>query len=81
MISFALILMTLPSRMAEVRAERKFRDQHGLSPQVADSSLFERCNGVYLKRRSSKTQALGTNASTIRNDSSDNHGDLNLWRR
>jgi hypothetical protein len=63
MISFALMLMTLPSRMAEVRAGRGDRARHGM-PSTArvergglpESSLDERCSGVCVKRRFSKTR-------------------------
>ncbi len=72
MISLALILMTLPSRLAEVRAER-----------VDLSQLRESCSGVSVTPVL-EDQALGASASTTRNDSNesnDNQGALNLWRR
>ena len=65
MISFALILMTLPSRLAEVRARRADRARHGESSTgpadragLADLSLQGRCSGVCVKRRSSNNRRL-----------------------
>jgi hypothetical protein len=47
MVSFALILMTLPSRVAEVRAGRADRARHGeSSTERADLSSGEPCSGV-----------------------------------
>jgi hypothetical protein len=86
MISLALMLMTLPSRMAEVRARhgesstgRADRaQQRRPSTEVADSSPPERCSGG---RRSPTTRRVAAaSASTTRNDSSDN-GPLKLWQR
>jgi len=73
MISLALILMTLPSRLAEVRAERRDLSQ-----------LRESCSGVSVETPVLEDHALGAGASTTRNDSNesnDNQGALNLWRR
>jgi hypothetical protein len=88
MISFALILMTLPSRVAGVRARhgesstgRANAAQHGLSSTGVDSSLHERCSGVCVKSRSSKTRPLAQAPLQLRNDSGENEGTLNLWRR
>jgi hypothetical protein len=65
MISIALILMTLPSRIAGSRAGRQDRIRHGESlTRQADSFLQERCSSVCVERRSSNDQALGTSAST-----------------
>ena len=65
MISFALMLMTLPSRMAEVRAGRADRARHSM-PSTAraerggppESSLDERCSGVRVKRQFSSSRRL-----------------------
>lgn len=84
MISFALILMTLPSRVADIRAGRADRAGSGkASTKVADSSLPERCSSVCRGgRRSSETQAAAaTSASTVRRDHGDNQGDTRLWQQ
>src|SRR5436190_23452393 len=95
MISFALILMTLPSRVAAVRAHEADRARHsesstgrldraqdGLSSTGVDSSLHEHCSGVRGGgRRSSKTRRSAQAPLQLRNDSSDNQGALNLWRQ
>jgi hypothetical protein len=75
MISFALILMTLPSRVAEVRAGRAIRGG------LPDSSLHERSSGVCVKRQSSKTRRLAQTPLQPETDSGDNQGPLNLWQR
>ena len=65
MISFALMLMTLPSRMAEVRAGRAVRARLGESATgradrvgLPDSSRDECCSGVCIKRRFASSRRL-----------------------
>ena len=68
MISFALMLMTLPSRVAEVRAERAERARHGASstPRAVRGGLpnsFREgggCSGVRVDNASSAARDGGS---------------------
>jgi len=76
MISFALMLMTLPSRMAEVRAGRA--DRGGLpnsSREGSDGGSV--CGGERLDKSSS---AAGNNTCS-RSERPLQQGAMTLWRR
>lgn len=77
MISFALMLMTLPSRMAEVRAGRADRAERGDRVGLPDSSR-ERSgyNGMRLDNPSFRQEQRQSGS-----DRQLQQGAMTLWRR